>query len=231
MIKDGETREEIKTASRPLLPARQNDLHQEVANRLREAILQGRFRPGERLREAELAEMLEVSRGPVREALALLEHEGMVITRRNRGASVARLSADDGEEVRTLRLALERLAAQLVVRRASEKELDILDEEITRLRSAMAQRTTVQEIAEFEIRFHDLLYRIAGHARLYQAWQAIRSQVHTLLLSRNVDRPQIRGVVIDRHAAVLRALRARDEQQAVAAIEEHVFGYSGASES
>src|SRR5512147_2302861 len=95
---------------RLLEPAKSNGLFQEVADRLREAILQGRFRPGERLREAELATMLEVSRGPVREALTRLEHEGLVTTRRNRGATVSRLSKEDEEEVRSLRLTLERLA-------------------------------------------------------------------------------------------------------------------------
>jgi DNA-binding GntR family transcriptional regulator len=209
-----------------LEPARQRDLFEEVAARLREAILQGRFRPGERLREVELAEMLEVSRGPVREALALLEYEGLVITRRNRGASVARLSAEDEEEVRSLRLALERLAAQLVVRHASDDDLSALGRELDRVRAAMAERITVQEVAEFEIRFHDLLHRIGGHKRLYRSWLALRSQVHVLLLSRNVDRPRLREVVIDRHAAVLIALRSRDERAAAAAIEEHLFGFT-----
>lgn len=211
---------------RGLAPARQKDLHQEVADRLREAILQGRFAPGERLREAELAALLEVSRGPVREALALLEHEGLVITQRNRGAAVARLSAADEEEVRTLRLALERLAVQLVIRRASDQDLARLDAEIDRLREDMAERATVPGIAEFEIRFHDRLYRQSGHERLYRSWEALRSQVHTLFLSRNVERPQIREVVIERHAALVAALRSRDERAALAAIEAHVFGYA-----
>jgi DNA-binding GntR family transcriptional regulator len=209
---------------RALEPARQNDLYQEVAARLREAILQRRFKPGERLREAELAAMLEVSRGPIREALALLEHEGLVITQRNRGATVARLSREDEEEVKSLRLALERLAVQLVVQRASDEELAALEGEIERLKAAFGQRTTVQEIADFEIRFHDLLYRAGRHRRLYQSWSALRSQVHILLLSRIVDKPGIRDVVINRHTAVLDALRSRNEQAAVAIIEEHVFG-------
>jgi DNA-binding GntR family transcriptional regulator len=213
-----------------LEPARQSDLFEEVAARLREAILQGRFRPGERLREVELAEMLEVSRGPVREALALLESEGLVSTRRNRGASVARLSEEDEQEVRSLRLALERLATQLVVRHASDDDLAALARELDRLRATMAERIAAQEIAEFEIRFHDLLYRISGHKRLYRSWLALRSQVHVLLLSRNADRPRIREVVIDRHAALLIALRARDEQGAVAALEEHLSGYTGSSQ-
>jgi DNA-binding GntR family transcriptional regulator len=213
-----------KPRYRLLEPARNNGLFQEVADRLRDAILQGRFRPGERLREVELSAMLEVSRGPVREALAKLEHEGLVITRRNRGATVARLSAEDEEEVRSLRLAIERLAVQLVVRHATDADLDALQREVEHLNSIFAQQSTVQAIADFEIRFHDLLYRAARHQRLYTSWLGLRSQVHILLLSRNVDTPGIRNVVIDRHMALLGALRSRDELVAIAATEEHVFG-------
>jgi DNA-binding GntR family transcriptional regulator len=208
----------------PLAPARQKDLFQEVADRLREAILRGRFKPGERLRETELATMLEVSRGPIREALAQLEHEGLVITQRNHGATVARLSREDAEEVKSLRLALERLAVQLIVRSAGEEVLVALDQMVQNLKSADTHRITVREIAEFEIQFHDLLYRSTGHGRLYQAWSSLRSQVHTLLLSRNVDDPGIRDVVIHRHGLVMDALRSRDENVALAVIEAHVFG-------
>jgi DNA-binding GntR family transcriptional regulator len=226
---DIELQNQLITESSPrrgLAPARQNDLYQEVANRLREAILQGRFLPGERLREAELAAMLEVSRGPVREALAQLEHEGLVITQRNRGASVARLSQDDAEEVKSLRLALERLAVQMAIYRCDENDLVEMEREIAHLRSGMSPRTTVQEIAEFEVRFHDRLYRAARHKRLYQAWSALRAQVHIMLLSRNVDEPGIRDVVIHRHAALLDALRARDNALAIARIEDHIFGFT-----
>jgi len=208
-------------------PAKQNDLSQEVANRIREAILQGRLIPGERLREAELATMLEVSRGPIREALAQLEHEGLVLTQRNRGASVARLSSDDAEEVKSLRLVIERFAVHLAVSRCDENDLVEMQREIEQLRNAMSPSTTVQEIAEFEIRFHNRLYQAARHKRLYQAWSALRAQVHILLLSRNVDDPRIRDVVIHRHTTLLETLRARDHALALAAIEDHIFGFSG----
>jgi DNA-binding GntR family transcriptional regulator len=224
------TRQPRKESPRAALaPARQKDLFQEVADRLREAILERRFTPGERLRETELAGMLEVSRGPVREALALLEHEGLVITRRNHGAAVARLSREDEEEVKSLRLALERLAVQLVVRHASVEDLAALEGEIERLRAVFGKRTNVQDIAEFEIRFHDLLYQASRHRRLCQSWSALRSQAHILHLSRNVDQPGIRDVIIKRHTALLNALRSRDEQAALAIIEEHVFGFRDSS--
>ncbi len=208
---------------RLLEPAKNQGLHQEVAARLREAILQGHFRPGERLREAELAAMLEVSRGPVREALSALAHEGLVRIRRNRGASVVRFTKEDAEEVRSLRSALDRLAIQLAVRQAKEPDLEVLGEEVDRLRT-IRERPTALELAEFEVRFCDLVYGATRHARLSASWQALRSQVVLLLLSQIGDRPATREMLLNRHAAVLSAIRTSNEQAALAAIDHHLDG-------
>jgi DNA-binding GntR family transcriptional regulator len=216
---DNESTESVTVAQEKpryslLQPAKSSGLFQEVGDHLREAILQGRFRPGERLREAELAAMLEVSRGPVREALARLEHEGLVITRRNRGASVVRLTREDEEEVRSLRLVIERLAVQLAVQHATEADIDALKDEIDRLRGA-GPRPTVQELAEFEVRFDDLLFSAARHKRLSASWRALRSQLFLLLASRSADRLATRDALLDRHTALLGAVRSRNEQAAL----------------
>ena len=89
-----------------------------IHGQLRAAILSGQCAPGEHLREVEIADRYDVSRGPVREALLQLEREGLVLLRRNRGAVVARLSRADLEEVYSLRLALERLAVAQAARMA-----------------------------------------------------------------------------------------------------------------
>src|SRR5262245_51294874 len=101
----GQERSVKMSGSGPLTPAVSPSLAETAANALRESIAQGTFAPGQHLREAELAEALQVSRGPVREALVQLEREGLVVLRRHRGAEVAQLSLTDIEEVYTLRLA------------------------------------------------------------------------------------------------------------------------------
>jgi len=201
-----------------------NSLSVGVAGRLREAIMSGRFPPGERLREIPLATMLGVSRGPVREALLRLQDEGLVVTERHRGSTVARLSDQDEVEVRSLRLALERLAVQRAVRTASEPDLRALEALIIRLKTAFTSTLSTQKIAAFEIEFHDRIYRMARHARLYRCWANLRSQIYIVHLSRNVDRPGMRRYSIARHQALLNALRARDEAAALRLVEEHVRG-------
>jgi DNA-binding GntR family transcriptional regulator len=93
-----------------LTPASRKSLGEDVAERLREAILHGELSPGQRLREEELSVRLEVSRGPVRDAFILLEREGLVRSSRNRGVSVVELTRNDLQEIYTLRSALEPLA-------------------------------------------------------------------------------------------------------------------------
>src|SRR5215207_11434 len=90
-------------AGSTMRPAQRRGLADEVADRIREAIFDGAFPPGAPLREVELAANLDVSRGPVREALVKLEREGLVQLRWHRGASVTTLSGADAEELYTLR--------------------------------------------------------------------------------------------------------------------------------
>jgi DNA-binding GntR family transcriptional regulator len=191
--------------------------------RLREAILKGDFAPGAHLREAEIAARYRVSRGPVREALALLEQEGLVLLRRNRGAIVARLSRTDLEEVYSLRLALERLAVVSAVRHGTEADFASLDAILHEFRGTdSSQPLTEQEAADQDVRFHDAVYRAAHHERLYTAWSSIRSQVYVLLLGRNVAGLDFREDTYFGHLELAYLIRARDEARVVPAIENHL---------
>lgn len=208
----------------PLTPAVKRSLADDVVERLRDAIFQGSFKPGEPLREEQLAAMLDVSRGPVREALVQLEREGLVIVRRHRGATVARLSQIDLEEVYSLRLALERLAVQRAARYATADDFAAMEAVIRGFDAALARGPSEKEIAELDVRFHDLIYRAARHQRLYDCWSNLRSQIYIFLLSRNVANPDFRDVTIKSHADLLEAMRARDEARVTQLIEEHLRG-------
>jgi DNA-binding GntR family transcriptional regulator len=109
----------VTTSDHRLAPARRRVLADEVADTIREAIFSGRIDLGQRLIEEDLATMLNVSRGPVREALAHLTQEGLTKVERHRGTTVAPLSVDELHEIYSLRSALESLAADWVCRRTS----------------------------------------------------------------------------------------------------------------
>lgn len=195
-----------------------------IADRLREAILARLFAPGEQLREEPLARSMGVSRGPVREALLRLEREGLVVVRRNRGAFVAQLSAQDLEEVYTLRMAIERLAVQRVVRLATGDQLAGLQVVVETMAAAHARGITEQDAADLDLRFHDLVYAASNHRRLNESWANLRPQVHILLLNRNVARVDFRDYLVMGHQWIVDALRDRDEARAVATIEDHLRG-------
>ncbi|CAA9268355.1 MAG: hypothetical protein AVDCRST_MAG93-2519, partial [uncultured Chloroflexia bacterium] len=93
-------------------------LADEIVGRLTQAIMSGELGPGERINDEVIARNLDVSRGPVREAIRQLERQGLIVTRRNRGSYVARLERQDVDEVYTMRLALERLAVQRAIQYA-----------------------------------------------------------------------------------------------------------------
>ncbi|MCC7449539.1 MAG: GntR family transcriptional regulator [Anaerolineae bacterium] len=195
---------------------------EDVTERLREAILQGHLSPGEHLREEQLAAMLDVSRGPVRAALAQLEHEGLVIARRYRGMTVARLSHKDLEEVYSLRLALERLATQYVIYQGTDEDFAAMEAVVQEFRATVGRDISEREAAELDLKFHDLLYQASRHERLQNAWANLRAQVFIFLVSRNIANPGFREHMINSHAELLSAIRARDEARAIPLLEEHL---------
>jgi DNA-binding GntR family transcriptional regulator len=196
----------------------------DIVSRLRTAIMHGYLGPGERLREDALAKMLGVSRGPVREAFAQLEREGLVVIQRNRGTTVARLTRADVEEIYSLRVVIERLAVQQAILSATARQFDEMQQVVDTMTAYTARGITVPEAAELDIQFHELLYSASGHRRLYACWGNLRRQIHILLLSRNVANADYQFITDSAHQVILDALRDRDEPRGLTLIEDHLRG-------
>ncbi len=197
-------------------------LADEVLERLREAILRGRFAPGEQLQALRLAEQMEISPGPIRDALRRLEREGLVIMRHGRSPVVAELSHHDLDEIFSLRYLLEQLAVRYACRNATIGDLDAMQAIIDDIASRVAQGITEEEIAELDLRFHDLLYGAAKHQRLSAFWFDLRPQIHVFLLRRNLADAHFPDTAVGGHQDVLDAIRSRDEQRAIAVMESHL---------
>lgn len=220
------------TVLKSLTPAKRHTLGDEVAQRLRDAILRGEFVAGQRLREESLAEMLQVSRGPVRDAFGVLEREGLVVLTPHHGATVVELSREDLEEVYSLRMVLEVLAARYAVRSATAADLNRLDRALATFIDALAGEPTEQEAADLDVQFHDAFYQAAHHDRLYLSWSNIRLQVYRFLLSRNLANPDWRDNMARGHTDILEILRSRDEEALVAVVGDHIqFAYRRILES
>jgi DNA-binding GntR family transcriptional regulator len=201
-----------------LEPARRRGLAEEAADRIREAIFSGVCPPGAQLREVELAAALDVSRGPVREALLRLEREGLVRSGWHRGATVTHLSERDITEIDSLRGALEQLAVERVIANASDTDLAAIAAAADRMGSARDEI----DLVRCDIEFHDAVYGATGHGRLEDAWRAIRSQVHLFLLSRvGVSADGYMAHIPVEHRELVSALRARDADRALALFAAH----------
>lgn len=195
-------------------------LADEAADRIRAAILAGVFPPGAPVREVELAAALDVSRGSVREGLAVLEGEGLVRSAWHRGTRVIDLTAQDAEEVYSVRAALEGLAGRTAIGRVDLAALDRLVDDLARRLAAGAPS---EELLALDIGFHDTIYRAAGNGRLLAAWHAVRSQVHLFQLTRiRLGHHDYRAVVVDEHREIVRLLAAGDAEAVTRFAEEHV---------
>ena len=201
-------------------------LAHEVIETLRQAIWDRQLQPGVRLREEEVAEALNVSRGPVREALMQLEYEGLVIRERNRGATVARLSLEDLNEVYSLRKAMEMLALRLTIQNHSAAHMEQLDAVLRDMAAVLDEPVTEQQAADLDVRFHEIIFEASQHKRLHHFWTVLKQQIYVFLLTRNVANPDFREYMLPGHQAIADAIRNRDEATATRLLREHLnVGY------
>lgn len=199
-------------------------LTDDVADSLREAILSGRLKGGDRLIEDDLAENLNVSRGPIRQAIFRLEQEGLVVHETHRGATVTQVSMEDAAEIYSLRKALERLAIGSACEKATVEDLAPLEAILLLFQSIPRASMTRRRVAELDIDFHDALFRAAHHARLYRTWESLRSQIFVFLLLRDGLPSDYLTSWYRHHSQLLELVRAGDRPGAELAIEEHLDG-------
>ena len=199
-------------------------LRERVTADIRRLILENELEPGQPLREEHLASMLGVSRGPIREAIVELEREGLAQRRTGRSTVVLQLSQRDLEEVFSLRRAQEGVAVSFAIRAASDLELFELGRKVDLQVAARDAGEDNQLRNQLDIDFHDCVYRIARHARLYQTWLTIRTQVFMFLCMRQSlsVTPAMQDRAIAGHREIVEALISRDEPRALNAADTHL---------
>jgi len=193
-------------------------LQELVTNRIREAILRGWLKPGERLDQAEIAERFQVSRMPVREALRTLEAEGLVKFYPHRGVEVAELSPEEIEEIYQIRSVLESMAVQLAVAHFTEEadqRLSALLQEMEEVADDPPAWTTLNH------HFHKELYCLSGRARLCSIIESLRNTVQPYV-ARDVSHPSRARVAMQEHREILEACRAGDAHRAAELIAQHL---------
>jgi DNA-binding GntR family transcriptional regulator len=196
----------------------------EVAmNLIRKAILTGKLAPGERLIEDELAQQLQASRTPIREALLRLANDGLVDISRNRGATVRLYEPEEIGELYEMRALLEGYAARHAAGRIAKSGLATLDDSIERSAGIAGDREgDIEELGEQNLRFHDTIIGLARSPQL----ESMIAQVRVLPLVYQVYAwysPVERDSSVQYHERITRALRSRDADRAAAVMREHVL--------
>lgn len=209
----------VKAGSR-LRPIQRQSTAAVIADQLRNAIASGRFAPGEAVTEQGLAEELQVSRGPVREALQRLLQEGLLVGERNRGVVVMSLTDEDIADLYVARLALEREAALLLAARQDPAALAPLDAIVDQLLTACKKKRWA-EAAELDREFHAALIEATGSPRLMRMYATLMVETSLCLKVLRSARAQPSNLA-EEHQAVLRAIRAGDVSQIGAVLEEHM---------
>jgi DNA-binding GntR family transcriptional regulator len=193
-------------------------LADQVRERLLERILSGRYPPDARIVETQVARELGTSQAPVREALRGLQALGVVEITPFRGARVRRPTPRELLEAYAVRSALERLAARFAVPRLTEPDLERLGGEVDEMEAAAAAGDR-HRVAAADARFHGLIVELADNATLLKVWGSLEPFLRTYitLIVPGAD-PQWSA---DLHVPVLDALRRRDADAVVAALEAH----------
>lgn len=191
-----------------------------VFQTLREAILRGDLKPGERLMELQLASKLGVSRTPIREAIRMLEQEGLTVTVPRRGAEVAKMTLKGMEDVLEIRQALDELAVQLACVRITDEQLEELKERKTEFEISL-KSADVTRIAEADVHFHDVIYDATGNPKLVSLLNNLREQIYRYRVEYIKDADN-HPILIEEHEAICEALVRRDEEAARVSIRKHV---------
>ncbi|WP_308915204.1 GntR family transcriptional regulator [Jannaschia sp. LMIT008] len=185
--------------------------------RILDAIDHGAFRPGDRLVESELAERLQMSRTPIREALQRLETQALLV-RDGRSLIVASLSHDEMAELYVVRAELEALAAKLAARHAAPEEVSVLSEMVAEDRALLGDAAA---LARANRRFHGQIHRASRNGHLVRQLQMVRRSM-ALMATTSLAVPGRGETALAEHDRIVAAIRDRDEDAAALAMRDHL---------
>ena len=192
-----------------------------VFNTLRQAILKGELKPGERLLEIQLANKLGVSRTPVREAIRKLELEGLVLMIPRKGAEVAEITRQDMEDVLEVRTALEELAVKDACDHITDAQLSELKKASNEFKKALLEGKDLVTCADADMHFHDVILSATNNRRLIQMLNNLSEQMYRYRMEYLKDE-RTHKTLIEEHDAIRRALKKHDKVKAGAAIRVHI---------
>ena len=207
--------EDLKLNMNAYLP-----LRDVVFQTLREAILKGDLRPGERLMELQLAAKLGVSRTPIREAIRMLEQEGLAVTIPRKGAEVARMTEKDMEDVLQIREALDDLAVQVACDKITQEQLERLMATMKNFELAV-QAGDLSKIVAYDVEFHDVIYEATDNPKLVILLSNLREQIYRYRVEYLKEKENYPMLIVE-HEEIVQALKQKNKERVADAMRNHI---------
>lgn len=203
-----------------LAPIAPRTLKENVTNSIRESIINGQLAPGTELNQAQIAEELGVSRGPVREALGRLEQEGLIRTVAYKRVFITPMNRRYVEELYSVRIALETMALERGIDRLNPNHLKQLDKIVEQMRDA-AKTHSHDTLADLDLTFHEQIVRMADHHLALSLWRQLAVGVKRCLHTRHRIYTFL-DEVVGTHPTIVTAIAERDKPRAVQILREHI---------
>lgn len=191
-----------------------------VTDILRQLIVEGTLAPGSEFNQAQIAEQLGVSRGPIREALGQLEQEGLVQSIPYKGVIITPLTRTYIEELYSVRTALELLGLDRSIERMTDAEINHLDAIVEQMR-ATARNNDLNRLVEVDLRFHEYLLEQAHHELALKLWRMLEVGIRRCLRTRHQIYTFL-DEVVGSHPTLITAIRERNKELAKQIMRDHI---------
>lgn len=195
-------------------------LSEKIAETLRDYIMRGSLRPGERLTEPKLSSMLGISRTPIREALRLLENEGFIDIFPRRGAVVSDITAKDVDEIFVIKTKLESLAAKLSVAFLTDLDIKRLSELNDKM-GRYAESKNVVSLIKLNAEFHNIFIDKSNNSRLIKFIESLNKQFKRVTAYSFTELGRIKKV-LEEHQQIIEAFAKRDADMVEILVDRHV---------
>ena len=195
-------------------------LGQHVFDNLKQAIIRGDIAPGEWLVESHIAQMLGISRTPVREAIHKLERERLIERQPRGGFTVLGLNRDDIEETFGIRGVLEGYAARLATLKHHPRELTVLEQKVEEFQACLSKKQ-MDSLPVINTEFHELLYDLSKSPRLIHMINGLRDQIYRFREIILKDQKHA-GTSHEDHLQMLKFMRKRDAEGVEKLVREHI---------
>ncbi|WP_274364944.1 GntR family transcriptional regulator [Paenibacillus thermotolerans] len=199
-----------------------NPISAQVYASLKKDILEGTLQPGDRLLVLDIAGKFQISQAPVREALERLKHEGLIVSKPNKGSVVSDITHKEIRDIFVLREIIEGFAVRESVPTMKEEDFQYLHDVLTRLDKAVKQNDILQ-ILEIDMEFHGFFYKRCGNQAILELWQHMKTKVMRFMAISN--RYHSTEKLVEGHLALIESIRTGSIAHVEKSFIEHMKSY------